>query len=380
MKKRHSLNGKKISIIVLIILLSALIIKIMIKTLPHTIDKLQNAAIFSAGFVLPEGGANLFNKNLMTLLNKDYTRDSSEVSNNESSDKNDVKEQPYNPETKVEENSTGQEETPPENSGPLLRQYFGGGTSDSFIKLLNNAYIKNTTKISRDIILSASKSPPAFKIESTDAPQVLIMHTHATESYEPSIRNYYDKSYNSRTKDNEKNVVRVGKEIADQLKKAKIGVIQDTTQHDNPSYNGSYERSEVTVKTYLKKYPSIKVVLDVHRDAIQQEDGTRIAPVANIDGKNAAQLMIISGADDGTMGYPNYLENLKFSSKIQEQIEKDYKGLTRPILFSYRKYNQHLTNGSMLLEMGAHGNSLDEAIYAGELVGKSIAKVLNNLK
>ena len=119
--------------------------------------------------------------------------------------------------------------------------------------------------------------------------------------------------------------------------------------------------------------------MDIHRDAIEQQDGTRIAPVANINGKNAAQVMIISGCDDGTMGYPNYFQNLKFAAALQSQMEADYPGLARPLLFDYRKYNQHLTTGSILLEMGGHANSLEEAVYAGELVGKSLANLLKKL-
>ena len=105
-----------------------------------------------------------------------------------------------------------------------------------------------------------------------------------------------------------------------------------------------------------------------------------IAPTTTINGKSCAQVMIISGADDGTLNMPHYLENLKFSAALQVQMETDYPTLARPIMFSYRKYNQDLTTGSILLEMGGHANSLDEAVYCGELVGKSLAKTLLSLK
>ena len=140
----------------------------------------------------------------------------------------------------------------------------------------------------------------------------------------------------------------------------------------------TYERSEVTVKKYLEQYPTIKVVLDIHRDAIES-NGTRYSAVAEIGGKKAAQVMIISGCDNGKMNMPNYMENLKFATLLQNQMESDYPSFTRPILFDYRKYNQHLTTGSILIEVGSHGNSLDQAIYAGELVGKSLAKTLKGL-
>ena len=120
-------------------------------------------------------------------------------------------------------------------------------------------------------------------------------------------------------------------------------------------------------------------MLDIHRDAIVSGD-TVTAPSAEIEGKSAAQIMIISGCDDGTMDYPNYGENLQFSIALQEQLEGMYPGLTRPILFDYRLYNQDLTTGSILIEVGGHGNTLEEACYSGELIGKVLSELLEGLK
>lgn len=203
------------------------------------------------------------------------------------------------------------------------------------------------------------------------------MHTHTTESYEPYARDYFDSDSTSRTTDNNNNMAKVGEVLCEVLNSNGIYAIHDTTQHDYPSYNGSYERSAETVKAYLKKYPSIKIVLDIHRDAIERENGTRIKPVTEINGKKAAQLMIISGCDDGKMNMPKWRENLKFSAALQDQLESDYPTLTRPILFCYRKYNQDLTTGSILIEVGGHANSIDEALYSARLLGESLSRVLN---
>lgn len=261
-------------------------------------------------------------------------------------------------------------------SGVIAQTTFSKYSGVQYINLEKAGQVRNCTSVPNDRLLAESKLLPEFKIEMNGEPQVLIMHTHTTESYEPYSRNFYDASFNSRTTDNTKNVVAVGDKIAAELEAVGIGVIHDKTVHDYPSYNGSYQRSAITVKNILAKYPSIKVVLDVHRDAIQTKEGVRTAPVANINGKNAAQIMIISGCDDGTMGMPNYMKNFRFSSLLQQQLESDYPGLTRPILFDYRNYNQQLTTGSILLEMGAHGNSIDEALYSGELMGKALVKAL----
>ena len=164
-----------------------------------------------------------------------------------------------------------------------------------------------------------------------------------------------------------------------QLEAQGIGVIHATDIHDYPSYNGSYGRSRETIQAILNENPTIKVVLDIHRDAIANETGG-YQPYVEIDGKEASQVMIISGCDDGTMGMPNYLHNFRFASYLQQQLESDYPGLTRPILFDYRKYNQDLTTGSLLIEVGSHCNTLEQAQYSGSLIGASLARALNSLK
>ena len=252
---------------------------------------------------------------------------------------------------------------------PLTYGYMSG---TDYIDLDGGGQIRNVTSVSNSILEEESRKPLDFEIEFNGEPQILIMHTHETESYEPYTRDFYDSSFTSRTTDDSKNMAAVGSAIAAQLENAGIGVIHDTTKHDYPSYNGSYDRSRVTVQNILDEYPSIKVVLDIHRDAIERADGTRIAPTTEINGKKAAQLMIICGCDDGTMGMPNCLKNFRFASALQQQFETDYPTLSRPVLFDYRKYNQDMTTGSLLIEVGGHANSIEEAVYSGELIGKSL--------
>ena len=159
------------------------------------------------------------------------------------------------------------------------------------------------------------------------------------------------------------------------LNAAGINTVQDTTLHDYPSYNGSYERSNETVRGWLEKYPSIKVVLDVHRDAIEQEDGTRLKPTLQTEEGPAAQVMIICGADNGG-NIPNYAQNLRFAAAWEAAMEAQTPGLTRPVMFAYRYYNQDLTTGSLLIEVGGHANTLDEAVRAGGLAARALASLL----
>jgi len=259
--------------------------------------------------------------------------------------------------------------------GVIAAVSYGVIEGDSYINL-GSGQVRNITSVSNEDLLAESKLAPDFEIERNGEPQILIMHTHATESFEPYERDFYDSSFNSRTTDPTMNMIAVGNEIAEELEAAGIAVLHDKTLHDYPSYNGSYDRSRETVQKYLDEYPSIKIVLDVHRDAIERDSGERISPVAEIDGKNAAQVMIISGCDDGTMDMPDYMKNFRFAALLQNQLESDWEGLTRPVLFDYRKYNQDLTTGSILIEVGGHANSIDQALYSGELIGKSLVNCL----
>ena len=379
-KKNNRWKKQLISLTMLAILIpfSA---KILSETVPIVGDAAGKAAVISAGLALPEGGRTLFQEEIDQSPDEDtITPEDPIPSEGEAapaSETNLITDADIPPTSGITQEDIDQY---PNTDGAVVRKTYTAGSTDDYINISGNAYVRNMTNLPNQTVIDAVHSPPAFTITpGTSEPQVLIMHTHTTESYALSDNDYYDINYPSRNLDATRNVVRVGDEITKQLEAAGIGVIHDTTVHDYPSYNGSYDRSKQTVETILAQYPSIKVVLDIHRDAIETNDGTRYAPVANIDGRNAAQIMIISGCDDGTMDYPNYLQNLAFASVLEQQIESDYPGLTRPISFKYKYYNQSLTTGSLLIEVGSNSNSLDEAIYSGYLLGKSLAKTLQGL-
>ena len=261
----------------------------------------------------------------------------------------------------------------------IVRTAFGKYSGNAFFDLEKCGQVKNLTDIPNDTLYAESRLLPNFTVTDTDQPQVLIYHTHTTESYEPFVRSHSDASFNYRTTDDTKNMVMVGNAIQAELEAAGIGVVHVTEIHDYPSYNGSYERSRASITPILEQYPDIKVALDIHRDAISG-DGNAVQPIVEIDGREAAQIMIISGCDDGTMDMPNYMKNFHFACSLQQQIEGDYEGLTRPILFDYRHYNQDLTTGSLLIEVGSHCNTLGQAQYSGQLIGRSLSRLLNSIK
>lgn len=210
-----------------------------------------------------------------------------------------------------------------------------------------------------------------------EEPYILIYHTHSTEGYEMLDLGWYSKEYNSRTKDTSKNMVRVGDELTRVLEEAGFNVIHDRNIYDE-SYNGAYSRSRVTVEEYLKKYPSIQITLDVHRDAIHYSDGTKCKPTAEINGKKAAQVMIISGCEgDGVEGFSQWQKNLVFALDLQSQAEEMFPELMRPVFFCNRKYNMDVTPCSLLLEFGTDANTLEEAVYSAQLIGEALAEALN---
>lgn len=262
------------------------------------------------------------------------------------------------------------------NDGVIEKYTYGRYDGEQYFDLDGGGQVRNCTELSNDELYEESSKPYDFQIDGNSSePQILIYHTHATESFEPTDKDHYDSSFSCKTTEPEMNMLSVGDKICEQLDKAGVAYIHDTLVHDYPSYDGSYDSSRMAVKQILEEYPSIKVCLDVHRDGIEREDGTRLAPVAEIDGREAAQLMIISGCDDGTMGMPDYMKNFHFACALQSALESDWQGLTRPVLFDYRHYNQDLTTGSLLIEVGSHGNSITQAQYTGELIGKTLGKM-----
>ncbi|MBR4554380.1 MAG: stage II sporulation protein P [Ruminococcus sp.] len=264
--------------------------------------------------------------------------------------------------------------------GVIEKLNFGRYTGEQFFDLDGGGQVRNCSdEYTNSELLEESRKPPDFSGSITSGePLVLIYHTHTSESYEPSDRPFYDASFASKTTDPSKNVTAVGDRICAELDAAGIPYIHDTLIHDHPSYNDAYDSSRATVKELLKQYPSIRIALDIHRDGLQREDGTRLSPVAEIDSRDAAQIMIISGCDDGTMGMPEHLKNFRFACALQSELESSFPGLTRPVLFDYRHYNQDLTTGSLLIEVGSHGNCLEQALYAGELVGKGLCSVIQH--
>lgn len=246
------------------------------------------------------------------------------------------------------------------------------GATDSFarvkVKNTNETQIDIEKKLKEKLGLRVNKKEPA----------VLIYHTHTTETYQLLDRDFYAQGFLSRSNDENRNMVRVGKAITDEIEKQGYKVIHVTDVFDNP-YTGAYSRSREVIEEYLEKYPSIQITLDVHRDAIQNDSGIKTKPVSTVNGKKAAQIMLVTGCQEegnGITDLPEWEKNLTFALKLQNELETDFEGITRPVFFCARSYNMGLTPMSLLVEVGTDANTLDEAVYSGKMVGRALSDIL----
>ena len=248
-------------------------------------------------------------------------------------------------------------------------------TDPSGYTVCGKTYISNSTSYQ----LSVPELQKPFSVRlGEDGPQVLILHTHGSESYTPAGDNGVVWSGDHRTTDTRYNVVRVGDEMAEVFGQAGISVLHDRTLYDYPSYTGAYDRSLAAIQKYLKQYPSIRFILDIHRDAIEDGQGNQYKVVSAIDGVGtAAQLSIVVGSDGSGLTHPNWMENLRLAVAIQENILDQYPTLMRPVLLRNSRYNQHATPGSLLVEVGSAGNSPEEAVLAGRLFAERMTEVIS---
>lgn len=259
-------------------------------------------------------------------------------------------------------------------SGNIKEMQMGGSSACVSYGIID---VNNKTDESVDIKALLNTKPQLGNV-TKDEPYILIYHTHTTEGYELLDLGWYSNQYVSRTTDESKNMVRVGDELTKTLEDAGYKVIHDRNIYDK-AYNGAYDRSRVTVEKYLKQYPSIRITLDVHRDAIQYDNGTKCKPTALINGRKAAQVMIITGCEgDGVTDFPTWKQNLCFALHLQNTAQESYEGLMRPVFFCNRKYNMNVTPCSLLLEFGTDANTLQEAVYSAQLIGNSLVKMLDN--
>ncbi len=363
--KRKGKSVGLIKILISSVLFSAALFCVF-ERIPQCFSSQNPAALAAARFTLTDG--------TYKLIDESNTQKETEPQNTIVKTQASTAPQENTEHSKKGRDKTGYYDTNADHTGEEkyeIREnsYLGGGTQ------VENFSVKNKTDESFDFA-SILKSPLTFSVnKGGSSPQVLIYHTHTTEGYIDEDVDYFYESFYSRTENTDFNVVAVGNAIADVLNKKGICTLHDTTVHD-ATYDGAYDRSSQTIAKDMAENKDIKVVLDIHRDAIGTSE-SKVKPVFTYNGKKGAQIMILSGCDDGSNWFPNWKNNLNFALKIQNTAEKMYPGMTRPISFDYFRYNEYVCDGSLLIEIGTDANSIDEAEYTGQLLGNVLAEVLN---
>lgn len=263
------------------------------------------------------------------------------------------------------------EETEPEPTEPIVEETEPEPMVQAVFSADDASLVSLTNYPGYSFDMQALLTAPLFWDLTTDAPTVLILHSHASESYENTEG--YTSSGSYRTTDNRYNMISIGEYLAQCLRDHGISVLHDTTIHDYPSYNAAYTLSRQTAAEYLEKYPSIRLVLDIHRDAYADKSGNQISNTVTIDGQSVSRLMLVAGTNAYGEGHLDWEKNLSVALKLQTTMERLYPGLCRPLALRSSAFNQDLSPGALLIEIGTAGDSRQNALGAAKLLADGIA-------
>lgn len=244
--------------------------------------------------------------------------------------------------------------------------------------------LEGETEVSEEIqieIKNISDDLPPVDL-SGEGPQILIYHTHSREAYRQDPDNPYEAIAAFRSNDLSQTVVGVGEELARQLQARNITVLHDKTDHEvYPWKSGLYPRSLETIKKRKKEYDSLKIFLDIHRnynDNLKDPD----KEVVVIDGERVAKFFIVIGTGEGISGgfsqKPNWRENYQFALKITNKANEKYPGLADDILVRTGRYNQHISNRAILIEIGNHLTTFNEAKRTAKYLAEILSEVIEN--
>lgn len=261
---------------------------------------------------------------------------------------------------------------------PIVSLDMSGGSAkgEVLIKDTDSGVKVDIASVLSEPMPSSLKNNRTATVSAGEKPLVLILHTHATECYSEEGAVSYTDDTSFRTEDTGKNMVAVGKALCDTLNAYGVSAIHCETLHDAEDYNSSYPNSLESVKYYLKKYPSIKYVFDLHRDAIIRENGELIKTECSVEGEAAAQVMALVGTNTGGADHPDWKDNLTFALKLQENLSSTHPGFARPVNLRAASFNQQYAPGSLLFEIGSCGNTLSEAKRAAVYLGEALAELI----
>lgn len=241
---------------------------------------------------------------------------------------------------------------------------------------LGSTYIFNETPYRPNVALLLDRAWE--RRAPTDEPLVLILHTHTSEGYLPDGTAYLTGSVGDATytDDPTQSVLAVGETLCRVLNENGIGAIHCCDRHDDPTIGGAYERSAETVKRYLKEYPSIEYVIDLHRDAIVDADGALVRAVTEENGESVAQIMAVVGTDANGTEFDHWEENLTLALALREALNASGTEICRPVSLRNASFYQELAPHALLLEIGSSGCSPEEAERAAQRVGDALVDLI----
>ena len=263
---------------------------------------------------------------------------------------------------------------PERNSGPVDETALSGGTQ------VDNFFVRDTTGSGTDLLAELLENP-SVQLKGDGSVEILLYHTHTSEAYSRQYTGFYYTDMDTRTQNQDMSVVAVGEAVKRELEARGYGVVHDTTVNDT-LFNGSYSRSWEVIQKNLEEYPGIQVTIDLHRDSMTTQEGVKYKPTAVINGRKAAQFMVLAGcnANGDWEDFPNWEQNLRLMLRVQQKAAELYPGLARPLSFSNSKYNMNATPGSMLIEVGTEVSTVSEATYSGRLLGEILAETFDSLQ
>jgi len=226
-----------------------------------------------------------------------------------------------------------------------------------------NIIISNTPKKQFNITELLNRP---LNYNKTDGYKVLIIHTHTTESYLP----------NDRSENQAENIVRVGEEFTKVLTENGIKTLHCKTVHDAP-YSKSYINELSSIQKILKEHPSIEVIIDVHRDGLYNSKNEKLRPVTEINGETAAQVMLVCGTDASGLPHETWQSCFSFALKVQNNMNKNYPNLARPVNLRTERFNTHMTSNSVIFEIGSNGNTLEEAVNGAKYAAQAVSDIIN---
>ena len=264
----------------------------------------------------------------------------------------------------------------PAPGGERVLEMTGQGSREGKYLYEGEVYVYDRTGLGLN---SSVLGEGSVQVAMGEGPQILILHTHGSEAYSQADGQTYEESDPYRTTDCSHNVVKVGEEMATVFRAHGFQVLHDTTLYDYPAYNGAYERSQAAAERWLEEYPTLQVILDVHRDALVSSEGEIYKMVSQEAGEQVAQVMLVVGTDAGGGAHPGWRDNLAFARLLQGNLVRGYRSLARPIVLRSSTYNQQLSPGYLLVEVGGHGNTLTEAVAGARLWADNVARTLLEL-